>query len=318
MKGSAIFSSLNSLLRDVCRVYFTLIKVMVPALIIVKFLDEIGGTEWLGHVLAPLMQYVGLPGEMALVWAAAMVTNLYTGMVVFFDVSSGSNLTVAQVTVIGSMILVAHALPVESAVSKMAGVRWRVTLPLRIIGSFILGIITHLTYQWGDWKQKPAEMIWKPETSDTSLSAWALDQVGVLITVFFVIAALMIMLRAFRLLGVEKLMHWLLSPVLKLLTIGKEATNITIIGITLGLSFGAGLLVEEARSGAISRRDIFLSVCFLCLCHSLIEDTLLILLLGADLAGILWGRLVFSLVVIAILARLIKPSDMNPQLSANG
>lgn len=99
----------------------------------------------------------------------------------------------------------------------------------------------------------------------------------------------MIMLRIFRVLGIEKLMHWLLSPVLKLLSIGKEASNITIIGITLGLSFGAGLLVEEARSGAISRRDIFLSVCFLCLCHSLIEDTLLILLLGADLTGILWG-----------------------------
>ena len=42
---------------------------------------------------------------------------------------------------------------------------------------------------------------------------------------------------------------------------------------------------------------------FLGLCHSLIEDTLLVLLLGADLSGILWMRLAYSLVVVAILNR---------------
>ena len=69
-------------------------------------------------------------------------------------------------------------------------------------------------------------------------------------------------------------------------------------------NFGAGLLLREVRSGTLSRRDVWLAIGFLGLAHSLIEDTLLILLIGADLAGILWARLVFAIVVIGILARL--------------
>ena len=48
-----------------------------------------------------------------------------------------------------------------------------------------------------------------------------------------------------------------------------------------------------------------MSMAFLGLCHSLIEDTLLILLLGADLSAILWARLGFSLLVIAVLSRIL-------------
>jgi len=43
---------------------------------------------------------------------------------------------------------------------------------------------------------------------------------------------------------------------------------------------------------------------FLGLCHSVIEDTLLILLMGADLSAILWICLIFAIAVTAFIARL--------------
>ena len=109
-----------------------------------------------------------------------------------------------------------------------------------------------------------------------------------------------------RYLGIEKAIHYLLSPLLRLLGIGKKATNIIVVGLTLGLSFGGGILIREAKSGDIDSKDIFLTIAFLGLCHSVIEDTLLMLLLGADLSAVLWARLVFGIVFIAILARLIR------------
>ena len=54
----------------------------------------------------------------------------------------------------------------------------------------------------------------------------------------------------------------------------------------------------------MSRRDIFLTMAFLGMCHSVIEDTLLIMLMGADLGAILWTRLAFAIVVTAVIARL--------------
>ena len=101
-------------------------------------------------------------------------------------------------------------------------------------------------------------------------------------------------------------MHWLLSPLLLLLGLSKQASNITIIGITLGLSFGGGLLIKEAESGKLSPKDIFISMALLALCHSLIEDTLLIMLLGAHISGVLWGRLAFSLVFVALMSHLLN------------
>ena len=79
-----------------------------------------------------------------------------------------------------------------------------------------------------------------------------------------------------------------------------------LVGLTLGLSFGGGLLINEVRRGHIKGKDVFMTLAFLSLCHSLIEDTLLIMLLGADLTTILLGRLVFTLLIVLGLIRLLN------------
>lgn len=297
-------SKLGKFGLEVLSVYATLLKVMVPALIVVKALDMVGGTRWLAWLLSPAMQLAGLPDTMGIVWAAAMLANIYTAMIVFAGIAAHEPLTVAQVTVLGTMILVAHSLPVEGAVARTVGVSWRATLTIRIGGALLLGMLLNLAYSAGGWLQMPSRLLWEPEALESGLLAWGLDQLRMLGWILVVIAALMASLRLLRILGIERLMHALLAPVLDLIGIGKEAGNITIIGATLGLSFGAGLLIREARAGVLNRRDIFLAMAFLGLCHSVIEDTLLIVLLGADLSGILWARLFFALVAIAVLARI--------------
>ena len=61
---------------------------MVPILIAVKVLQEIGGVLFSGKLLSPIMQVVGLPGSMGLVPGDDLVANLYTGMAVFISLSS--------------------------------------------------------------------------------------------------------------------------------------------------------------------------------------------------------------------------------------
>ncbi|MCL6415285.1 hypothetical protein MIB92_06460 [Aestuariirhabdus sp. Z084] len=312
----ALPQQLRSHSLEILRVYWVLVKVMLPAILLVKLLDSFGATQWLSWLLSPLMELVGLPASIGLVWAAAILTNLYTAMVVFYELAGGESLSVAQVSVLGILILVAHSLPTEGAVAKLVGVRWRVTLMLRIGGALTLAALTHQIYSWGNWQQQPAIMLWQPEAQAESLAAWAIDQLWLFATIFLIISALMTLLRLLRWLGIEKLMHWLLSPLLRVLQVGREATHVTIIGITLGLSFGAGLLIAEARSGEISRRDMILTICFLGLAHSLIEDTLLILLLGADLYSILWGRLAFAIVVMAVIARCWRRTSVAESPSA--
>lgn len=189
----------------------------------------------------------------------------------------------AQASALGTMILVAHSLPVEGAVARATGVAWGPTLGLRLGGALALGALLNLAYRAGDFLQQPARLLWQPAARADTLAAWALEQGQMLVMVFFIIAALMALLRLLR---------------------------------TLGISVGAGLLIREARSGQLLRRDIFLTMRFLGLCHSLIEDTLLIVLIGADLSAILWARLAFAVLVTAALARLLRSERASPDIAA--
>ncbi|MDC8802295.1 hypothetical protein PRZ61_02360 [Halomonas pacifica] len=292
------------LLREAWGVYLALLKVMVPALVTVKALEMLGMTEWLGPWLSPLMSPLGLPEPLSMVWAATLLTNIYTGLVIFFEITRDTPLTVAQVTVLGALMAVGHSLPVEGAVARKAGVPWWLTLLLRVGGAWVLGWVLHISHTLGDWLQHANHVVWAPSPRDATLVAWLQDQAMTLAMIFVVILVLMALLNLLRWLGIERLVHRLLYPLLRLLGIGPAAANITVIGMTLGLSFGAGLLLREAHSGRLAPRDIVLTLCFLGLCHSLIEDTLLIMLMGADLSGLLWARLGFALLVIALLARL--------------
>lgn len=301
---AALAAPVGRLLRDAFASYLVLVRLMVPALIIVKVLDALGGTQFLASLLEPVMRLVGLPAEIGIVWAAAMLTSIYTSLAVFADMSLDTPLTIAQASVLGTMILVAHTLPVEGAVARATGVPWAATLLIRIGGALAIGSMLNAWYTGTHTFQEPAVMLWRPEVTDDTLAAWALAQLRSLAMIFVIIVSLMALLRILKALGVERLMHALLAPLLRVIGIGREATNVTIIGFTLGISIGAGLLIREARTGGLSRRDIFLTMAFLGLCHSVIEDTLLILLLGADLSAILWTRLAFAIAITAMLARI--------------
>ena len=56
-----IYAEGVSVLRESVRVYLALLKILVPAIIAVKILQELGAVETISDLLAPLMTAVGLP-----------------------------------------------------------------------------------------------------------------------------------------------------------------------------------------------------------------------------------------------------------------
>lgn len=304
LDGVKLFFS--QLSKDIYDTSLTLFKIMIPAVIIVKLAQELGGIELLASFIEPLMSELGLPENVGIVWAMTIATNLYGGMIVFADLDSNISLTVAQMSVLGSLVLTVHGLPVEVAVAKKAGVNVWIVLVTRIGGGIFFAWTLHQIYSTGNYLQEPAEVILKLEPStDSSLFGWAIVQLKNLMMIVVIISLLMFSLRMLRILGIERLMGIMLRPLLWVFGIGKEATSFAIIGITLGLSFGGGLIINEAKKGEIPARDVFSTIILLSLLHSLIEDTLLIMLLGADFTSIFWGRLIFVIIFVGIFVRLV-------------
>ncbi|WP_099608415.1 hypothetical protein [Vibrio coralliilyticus] len=295
----------HDLFKEIIDVTWTLYKVMIPIIIVIKVVEELGGVALLSEWLSPLMNFVGLPDEMGLVWATTLLTNMYAGLLIFM--STNSELTVAQVSILGSLMLIAHSIPIEAAIAKRAGVSIAMTTLVRVGGGLVFAWLLHQIYQFGDLLNTPAQIVWNPEIPpEQTYLQWAWSQVENLIAILVIIAVLLITLKMLKLLGVEKLMAMALKPVLYVLGISREATNLTIVGITLGISFGGGLLINEAKRGHIPARDVFTAVMLLNLAHSMIEDTILVLLIGADFVTIFWGRLVFAFVVIAVMSQILK------------
>ena len=303
---SALWKQVLSLLQEAIQICWKLFRIMIPVMVVVKILVELGWVSYLAMPLRPAMQLVGLPAEMGLVWATAMLDSYYSSIVVLLSLSETVPLSVAQMTVLGSMILICHGLPVEVKIAQASGNRFVFQFLIRLVCAFCLGFMLHQVYSAGQWLQDPNTIFWQQEgVKDPSLLGWALDQARNLLAIFGIILLLVTLMRLLKFLRVIDLFNRLLTPLLKILNIGKEAGTLTIIGMTLGLSYGGGLIIHEAKSGRADPRDVFASVTMMGLAHGLIEDTIVLAMLGAHLSGILLARVLFALLVVALLMRLV-------------
>jgi hypothetical protein len=301
-----ILSPIGGVVRRSARISVELYKIMVPILIVVKILQELDLIAWVALPLAPVMELVGLPGEMGLVWATAMINNIYSCMIVFVSLAASQTMTTAQVTVLGVMILLAHGLPIELQVVRKSGPALWFQAVLRIGGAVVLGWALSRLYAWGGWLQEPSVLLWKPEATDPDLLSWAVSQLKNLAMVFVVITVLSAVMQVFNAIRLTDACVWLLSPLLRLMGIGREAGPLTIVGMIMGLSYGGGMIMHEAHSGRIASKDVFASLSLMGLAHAVFEDTLLLAVLGGHVSGLLWARVVFALIVIAILARVVE------------
>lgn len=299
-------SEFKDVLKESIKTTFWLLKIMIPVSIIVKILVELGLIEVIGNYLSPVMGVVGLPGEFGLVWATAMLTNIYGGLVVFFNLSLLHIYSVAQVTVLGTIILIAHTLPIEVRIAQKAGVRLWYTLSLRIFGAISLGFILNLIFSRFNLYQNESVIFWKPGIIDPTMTQWILSELRNYLVIFLIILALMLLMRILKNSGALERMNNFLKPGLEFLGMSKNAAPIAIIGMTLGLAYGGGLIVKEATSKILSKKDIFYSLSMMGLSHSLIEDTILIFAIGGSLAGILLGRVLFTIIILIVIIKIIN------------
>ncbi len=305
---SKLIQIAKELLKDAVNASMEMFKVMIPVIILVKLLQEFGLISYLAWPLKPIMGLVGLPAEMGLVWATAIVNNIYSGLIVFLSLAGDCQVSAAQATVLACMMLVAHGLPLESSIAGKAGARFMFQCFSRLLGAFALGWLLNVIYTSTGTLQEPATILFQadPQTANQPLTTWALDQGMNLLSIFGVILGLLIMMRVLHAIKVVDLMNAILRPILKLIGIGPKASAITVIGLTMGLSYGGGLIINEARSGNIGKEDIFYSLTLMGLCHSLIEDTLLLMLIGGHFSGIFWGRLLFAIIAMAGIVQIVR------------
>lgn len=103
-------------------------------------------------------------------------------------------------------------------------------------------------------------------------------------------------------------LHWTVKP----FGLPQAAVFPLLVGLVLGLSYGAGFIIQAAKDGALTKRDLYLVSLFLVINHSMFEDTLLFAALGANAWLLITFRFVTSVIITLVVSKFVLPVPAKP------
>ena len=296
---------LHNILSETSKIFWILFKVILPVLVIIRFLELMGAIPYLAKFLVPLTSFIGIDGSLGLVWMAAILVNIYAGMAAFASLQAIFDYSVAETTILGLIILIAHSLPIEVAIARQSRVSAIFNLLFRFINAIIAGKILNLIFiKYDLLSEKNISFLKVPSTTVSNID-WAILQIHNFLIIFLIIFSIITTINILKYLGIWQIIINILRAPLAYLGMSDKVANIILIGLTLGISFGGGFLIEESKKNNISKKDILLSLSFLSLCHSIIEDTILILLIGSHISGVLFFRFIYTVIIILLMRYLL-------------
>ena len=296
---------LHNILSETSKIFWILFKVILPVVVIIRFLELMGAIPYLAKFLEPLTGFIGIDGSLGLVWMAAILVNIYAGMAAFASLQAIFDYSVAETTILGLIILIAHSLPIEVAIARQSRVSAIFNLLFRFINAIIAGKILNLIFiKYDLFSEKNISFLKAPSATVSNID-WAILQIQNFLIIFLIIFFIITTINILKYLGIWQIIINILRAPLSYLGMSDKVANIILIGLTLGISFGGGFLIEESKKNNISKKDILLSLSFLSLCHSIIEDTILILLLGSHISGVLFFRFIYTVIIILLMRYLL-------------
>ena len=297
---------LVNIFQESTKIFWILFKVILPVVIVIRALELIGAIPFLAKFLEPLTSFIGIDGSLGLVWMAAILVNIYAGLAAFASLQAIFDYSVAETTILGLIILIAHSLPIEVAIAKKSRISWIFNLSFRFINAIVAGKILNLLFTKYELFNEPNQSVLQVPNELVSNFEWATLQIQNFFIIFLIIFFIISTINVLKAFGVWSFIIHIMKIPLSYLGMSEKVANIILIGLTLGISFGGGFLIEESKKNNISKKDILLSLSFLSLCHSIIEDTILILLLGSHISGILFFRFIYTVIIILFMKILLE------------
>lgn len=284
---------------------WTLGKVIFPITLLVSVLQHTWLLDWVIEFITPAMGLFGLRGDAAIPLVLGNVLNLYAGIGAILSLE----LTVKEVFILAVMLSFSHNLLVESTVASKVGIKIWVILLVRIGLAVVSAVVINLVWRGGGEMAQYGFI----QQHDESISGWfpiLLDGIekatlGVLQLALIVIP-LMVVIQLMKDLGWLQIFSKWMAPITRALGM-KENTSMTLVaGLTIGLAYGAGVMIQAVKEDGVSKRDLTLAFIFLVACHAVVEDTLIFVPLGIPVLPLLLIRLVTAILLTVIVSMVWK------------
>lgn len=290
---SILSSSLRNAVPSTKKSCLWLLRLMIPVSLAVTLMQHFGVLGWMAQVLNPLFVHIGLPGESAVVFISGAMAGTYAGIAAMMSVP----LAMKQATIIGVMIALCHALPMECAVNKMTGSSfWKMAF-IRIVMAFVAALCLNALLP-----EMTGMYMYMGAPADSTLMevmhTWVVAQVKMSIMVFLIIYFLMVFQRLMEELRLMRPLSHLLSPLMVVFGLPRHAAYMWLVGNVLGVSYGSAVMVEMKDKGLITRDEANDVNYHLIMNHSLVEDTIAFAVTGISATIMVPVRVVLAMVLV--------------------
>lgn len=276
-----------------------LVALVVPISLSVTLLAWSGALAHLAKYIAPVFGLFGVPESTAIAFVTGALVNCYSAIAAF----SAFPLSGREVTILALMILVCHNLLVESPIQSRAGTSAVAMALLRIGGACVGGLALNLLMPPDSGAAATqihaAAAISSAATSiSDALATWGLSTSTLVLKIAVIVVSLTVAQKVLDEMGAIRLLSRVLYPAMWVLGLSRKVAFLWLVANTLGLAYGGGIIVEEAKAGRLGRSDVNALNISVALCHSLLEDTILFVAVGASALWITVPRLVMAAIAV--------------------
>ena len=284
---------IKSVLPSTTKTCIWLLKITVGVSFAIMFLKYFKILPVISEFLAPLFNRIGLPGEAALPFVTGFFVNVYAAISVMVSL----DLDVRALTILSTMVLCAHNMITETAVQKKTGTSAVRIVITRTISAFTLAFLLNKLLP-GEMAAVTAAAYQDVPEFTVLLKEWFLSTLSVVVKMTVLIYSLAILQKILSEYGVIRWISKFLKYFLALFGLPARTSFLWIVANTLGLAYGAAVMMEEVESGEVTGRDVDLLNTHICISHSNLEDLLLLTALGAVWYVMLLSRWFASFVLV--------------------
>ncbi len=275
-----------------------MMKIVVPISFLTAVLDWSGLLHHLDFLLRPLMGLLSLPPTAALPLIIGMLSSVYGGIAAMAVLPFSA----PQMTLMSVYILMCHALIQEGIIQGSSGIHPLKATLVRIGGAVITVL---LMAPWvGSSTVMPA-----PGGGALSLQPAFLEMIRhwAWTTALLTLKIFVIIMILLTLLELLKAFEWIhpfvraLSPFLRLMGLDQKVGFLWMTAVVFGLSYGGAIIVEEAKSGHLTRDELEILHLSIGMNHSMVEDPPLFWQLGISPFWVYVPRLVMAIVTVRLI-----------------
>ncbi|MBU4121396.1 MAG: iron transporter [Proteobacteria bacterium] len=278
--------------------FLWMMKIIIPISLMTSILDWSGLMHRLDFLLKPLMGLFSLPPAAALPLVIGMLSSVYGGLAAMVAIPFST----PQMTLMAVFILMAHALIQEGIIQGKSGIHPLKATLVRI-GAALVTLLLMVP-----WVGSSTVM---PAAAEGALSAspafpemirhWAWTTFRLTAKIFVIIMVLLTLLELLKAFGWIHPFVRALGPFLRIMGLDQKVGFLWMTAVIFGLSYGGAIIVEEAKSGHLSKDDLEILHLSIGMNHSMVEDPPLFLPMGIHPFWLYVPRLVMAIVTVRLL-----------------